>query len=171
MLVVYASKEQGGAIEEQTRWSSILTAIVQADLEIVGTWPIHGTGSSRMIGLGANAVATYVVMVCRPRPITAGSCSLSDFNRSLRRELKPAVHDLQAAGILPIDLAQAAMGPGMQVYSRYRAVFDQAGRPVSVEQALRLINAALGEVLDEQEGELDPYSRFAVAWCRAASKS
>lgn len=164
LLVVYASKEQKGGREEETRWSSILTAIVASGLEITGTWPIHGTGNKRMRGIGANAVATYVVMVCRPRPSFAGTCSLAEFNRALRRELKPAVHDLQAAGILPVDLAQAAMGPGMQVYSRYREVLDQSGKRVPVEQALRLINAALGEVLDEQEGELDPYSRFAVAW-------
>jgi putative DNA methylase len=164
ILVVYASKEQKGGPEEETRWSSILTAIVAADLAITGTWPILGTGGSRMRGLGSNAVATYVVMVCRPRPETAGTCSVTNFNRALRRELKPAVHDFQAAGILPVDLAQTAMGPGMQVYSRYRAVLDQSGERVSVEQALRLINAALGEVLDEQEGELDPYSRFAIAW-------
>jgi len=164
MLVVYASKEQKASAQEETRWSSILTAMIDGNLEITGTWPIRGTGSNRMVGLGTNAVATYVVMVCRPRPESAGTCSLGDFNRALRRELKPAVHDLQAAGILPVDLAQAAMGPGMQVYSRYREVLDQGGQRVSVEQALRLINAALGEVLDEQEGELDPDSRFAVAW-------
>src|SRR5262249_1167512 len=148
MLVVYASKEQKAGREEETRWSSILTAIVQADLEITGTWPIHGTAVAGMISAGTNAVATYVVMVCRPRRMSAGTCSLADFNRALRRELKPAVHGFQAAGILPVDLAQAAMGPGMQVYSRYRQVIDQSGSRVSVEQALRLINAALGEVLD-----------------------
>ncbi len=164
MLVVYASKEQKGGSEEEGRWSSILTAIVAADLQITGTWPVLGTSGSRMVGIGANVVATYVVMVCRPRPAAAGTCSVADFNRALRRELRPAIHDLQAAGVLPVDLSQAAMGPGMQVYSRYRAVLDQAGKRVPVEQALRLINAALGEVLDEQEGELDPYSRFAVAW-------
>lgn len=164
MLVVYASKEQKAGSGEETRWSSILTAMVQADLEITGAWPIHGTGSTRMIGQGTNAVATYVVMVTRRRPDTAGTCSLADFNRALRRELKPAVHALQAAGILPVDLAQAAMGPGMQIYSRYREVVDQSGGRVPVEAALRLINAALGEVLDEQEGELDPDSRFAVTW-------
>jgi len=165
MLVVYASKEQKGTTDsEESRWSSILTAMVQADLEITGTWPVHGTGSNRMIGLGTNALATYVVMVTRPRPTRAGTCSLADFNRALRRELKPAVHNLQTAGLLPVDLAQAAMGPGMQIYSRYREVVDQSGGRVPVEHALRLINAALGEVLDEQEGELDPDSRFAVAW-------
>lgn len=162
MIVVYASKEQKAGSGEETRWAAILTAIIQAELEITGTWPIHGTTSARMIGIGANAVATYVAMVCRPRRQDAGVCTLVDFNRALRRELKPAVERLQAAGILPVDLAQAAMGPGMQVYSRYRAVLDQAGEPVPVDQALRLINQALTEVLDEQEGELDPASRFAV---------
>ena len=164
MLVVYASKEQKGGREEETRWSSILTAIINAELEITGTWPIHGTGGKRMIGIGTNAVAAYIVMVCHPRPSDASTCSLTDFNRALRRELGPAVRDLQAASILPVDLAQAAMGPGMQIYSRYRAVVNQAGEAVPVDQALRLINAALGEVLDEQEGELDPESRFAVRW-------
>jgi putative DNA methylase len=165
MLIVYASKEQkSGQNSEETRWSSILTSMVAADLEITGTWPIHGTTETRMISAGTNAVASYVVMVCRPRPSTAGTCSLADFNRALRRELKPGVRALQAAGILPVDLAQASMGPGMQIYSRYREVVDQSGGRVPVEQALRLINAALGEVLDEQEGELDPDSRFAVTW-------
>ncbi len=164
LLVVYASKEQRGGREEETRWSSILTAMVQAGLEITGTWPVHGTGSNRMVSQGANAVATYVVMVSRPRLESAGTCSLQDFNRALRRELKPAVHDLQAAGILPVDLAQAAMGPGMQVYSQYTAILDQTGAAVPVEMALRLINQALAEVLDEQEGELDADSRFAVTW-------
>lgn len=164
MLIVYASKEQKGGTEEETRWSSILTAIVAADLEITGTWPVHGTGSTRMRGIGANAVATYIVMVCRPRPVNAETTSLANFNRSLRRELAPAVRDLQASSILPVDLAQAAMGPGMEIFSRYRAVLDQSGAAVGVGQALRLINAALAEILDEQEGELDQESRFAVRW-------
>ncbi len=167
MLVVYASKEKSGAGEEIGRWSSILTAAIASGLEITGTWPVHGTGGNRMVGIGANAVATYIVLVCRPRPSDAGSTSLAEFNRSLRRELAPAVRDLQAASILPIDLAQAAMGPGMQIYSRYRSVLDQSGRPVSVEHALRMINSALAEVLDEQEAELDAESRFAVRWWEA----
>ena len=167
LLVVYASKEQDGGREEETRWSSILTAMIAADLEITGTWPIHGAKGSRMIGIGTNAVASYVVMVCRPRSAAAMRTSLADFNRALRRELRPAIQGFQAAGVLPVDLAQAAMGPGMQVYSRYKAVLDQAGSPIPVEQALRLINASLSEVLDEQQGDLDAYSRFAVGWWEA----
>lgn len=164
ILVVYASKEQKGGVGEESRWSSILTAMIAAQLEITGTWPILGTTDRRMLGQNSNTVATYVVMICRPRAATAATCSLADFNRALRRELRPAISGFQAAGILPVDLAQAAMGPGMQVYSRYRNVLDQSGAQVSVDQALKMINAALDEVLDEQQGELDPYSRFAVAW-------
>lgn len=164
MLVVYASKEQKAGRDEETRWSSILTAMLNAELEITGTWPIHGTGSTRMVGQGTNAIASYIVMVCRPRPDGATTVSLADFNRALRRELPEAIRNLQAASILPVDLAQAVMGPGMQIYSRYRIVLDQSGERVPVEQALRLINAAREAVLDEQEGELDPESRFAVRW-------
>lgn len=166
MLVVYASKEQAGS-GEQGRWSSILTAMLAAELEITGTWPIYGTGASRMRGLKSNAVATYVVMAARPRGGGATSCSLQELNRALRTELKPAVERLQASGIIPEDLQQSAMGPGMQVYSRYRAVLDQTGQRVSVDHALGLINQALTEVLDEQEGELDSNSRLAsMIWSR-----
>lgn len=164
MIVVYASREQKGGAGEQTRWSSILTAIVNADMEITGTWPILGTTDRRMTGQGTNAVATYVAMICRPRTEDAGVTTLNDFARALRRELATRVRDLQAASILPVDLAQAAMGPGMQIYSRYRAVLDQSGSPITVEQALKVINSSLAEVLDEQEGELDAESRFASRW-------
>lgn len=164
MTVVYASKEQKVSAEEQSRWASILTAMMDANLQITGTWPIHGTGSTRMRGQGSNAVATYIAMVVRPRPKDAATTSVAEFNRALRRELSAAVRDLQAASILPVDLDQAALGPGMQVFSRYRAVVDQSGVPLGVGRAIDLINAALGEVLDEQEGELDPESRFAVRW-------
>lgn len=164
MLVVYASKEQKSGKDEETRWSSILTAMLSADLEITGTWPIHGTGGTRMISQGANAVATYVAMVARPRPKDADTCSLGEFNRVLRRELPGAVHSLQAASILPVDMAQAVMGPGMSIFSRYEAVVDQEGREVTVSEAMRLINGVYAEVQEEQEGFLDSDSQFAVAW-------
>jgi putative DNA methylase len=164
LLVVYASKEQKAGSGEETRWASILTAMIAADLEITGTWPIHGATVARLIGNQANSIASYIVMVCRPRSASAETVSLSEFSRILRRELAPAIRDLQAASILPIDMPQAAMGPGMQIYSRYRAVLDQLGGQVPVEHALRMIDAARAEVQDEQEGELDSESRFAVRW-------
>lgn len=164
MLIVYASKEQKGGDQEETRWASILAAMMMADLEITGTWPIRGTTQARMISAGTNAVASYVVMTARPRSSEAPTATLQELNRALRRELAPAIRDLQSAGTLPVDLPQASMGPGMQIYSRYRQVLDQTGNPVDVDQALRMINQARSEVLDEQEGELDSISRFACTW-------
>ena len=164
MLVIYASKEQKAGSGEETRWESILTAMIDAGLEITGTWPIHMTGASRMRGIGANAVAAYIVLVCRPRPADATTCSLNDFARALRRELPGAIADLQDASILPVDLYQSALGPGMQIYSRYRRVEDSSGERVPVGRALEMISKAVAEVLDEQEGNLDAASRFAVAF-------
>jgi putative DNA methylase len=166
MLVVYASKEQkaGSGSGEETRWESILSAMLAADLEITGAWPIHMTTAVRMVSAGTNAVASYIVMVCRPRPTYATTVSLMEFTRALRRELPKAVLELQEASVLPVDLPQAVLGPGMRIFSRHRAVLEQSGEPIGVGRAMRLISDALGEVLDEQQGELDPDSRFAVAW-------
>jgi putative DNA methylase len=167
LLVVYAFKEQartrnGDGIAPG--WEAILEAVVSSGLMIVGTWPIHGTGSTRMISMGANALATYVVLVCRPRPERAQRTTRSEFSRLLRNELATAVADMQHANIAPVDLAQAVIGPGMQVYSRHSAVIETDGSPLRVAEALGLINRSLAEVLDEQEGDLDPDSRWAVTW-------
>lgn len=164
MLVVYASKEQKSGAGEETRWESVLSAMLAADLEITGTWPIHMTSTTRMVGMGANAVAAYIVMACRPRPAEASTVSLMEFTRALRRELPEAVLALQEASVLPVDLPQAVLGPGMRIFSRHRAVLGQSGEPIGVGRAMRLISDALDEILDEQQGELDPDSRFAAAW-------
>ena len=164
MLVVYASKEQKSGKGEETRWESILSAMLAAELEITGAWPIHMTSTTRMIGQGTNSVAAYIVMVCRPRRADAGTISLMDFTRELRRELPGAVLALQEASVLPVDLPQAVLGPGMSIFSRHKAVLDQSGQPIPVGRAMQLISTARGEILDEQQGEMDPASRFAVAW-------
>ena len=164
MLVIYASKEQKSGQGEETRWESILTAMIDGDLEITAAWPVHMTGSTRMVSIGTNAVAAYIVLACRPRSTSAPTTSLNDFARALRREMPAAIRNLQAGSILPVDLYQAALGPGMQIYSRYRSVEDSHGMRVTVSRALELITAAIGSVLDEQEGELDSASRFAVTW-------
>lgn len=162
LVVVYASKEQKAGKNEETRWESILTAMVDAGLEITGTWPIHGTGSTRMISLGTNSVATYVAMIARPRGAHATVTSLGDFSRALRRELGPALQALQGASILPVDMGQAVLGPGMSIFSRHAMVTDQNGAKVTVTQAIRLINTVARELQEEQEGELDEASQFAL---------
>ncbi len=166
MLIVYAYKEQEADAEAQVSggWEAMLEAVIRAGLSIVGTWPIHGTGAQRMVGLGNNALATYVVLVCRPRPSSSARVSRRDLTAALRSELGPAIAVLQSAAVAPVDLAQAVIGPGMAVFTRYQSVLESDGTPMSVRSALLLINSVLAEVLDEQEGEFDAGTRWAITW-------
>ena len=82
----------------------------------------------------------------------------------LKAELPVALVHLQRGNIAPVDLAQAAIGPGMAVYTRYARVLDAAGKALSVREALALINQTLDEALAEQEGDFDADTRWAVAW-------
>lgn len=147
-----------------TGWETMLEGLVQSGFAINGTWPMRTELSNRMRGQGSNALATSIVLVCRPRPEDARSTTRLEFIRALRRELPHALRALQRANIAPVDLAQAAIGPGMAIYSRYKAVLEADGSPMRVRAALQLINAALDEVLAEQEGEYDGDTRWAIAW-------
>jgi len=114
--------------------------------------------------MGANALASSIVLVCRPRPINAPTATRREFLNNLKAELPVALKLLQRGNIAPVDLAQAAIGPGMAVYTRYVKVLDAEGRTLSVREALGLINQTLDEVLAEQEGDFDADTRWAVAW-------
>jgi putative DNA methylase len=117
-----------------------------------------------MIGSGTNALASSIVLVCRPRAADAPTATRRELIAALKAELPAALRHLQAGNIAPVDLAQAAIGPGMAVYTRYDKVLDAEGKPVSVREALALINATLDEALAEQEGDFDAESRWALAW-------
>jgi len=166
LLIVYAYKEQESERDAQVSagWEAMLEAVIRSDLTIAGTWPIHGTGSTRMRGQNSNALATYVVLVCRPRLRTSVRTSRRELSTALRSELGPAIQLLQSAAIAPVDLAQAVIGPGMGVFTRYQSVLEPDGTPMSVRSALLLINSVLAEVLDEQEGEFDADTRWAITW-------
>ena len=118
--------------------------------------------ANRSIGIGANALASSIVLVCRKRPPTALVCTRRDFINTLKRELKPALQKLQASNIAPVDLAQSAIGPGIGVYSRFSKVLEADGTPMSVRSALQIINQELDLYFTEQDGELDRDSRFCV---------
>lgn len=111
-----------------------------------------------------NALASSIILVCRPRPQAAPTITRRDFVAALKAELPVALKAMQRGNIAPVDLAQAAIGPGMGVYTRYGRVIDASGRPLSVREALALINATLDEVLAEQEGDFDADTRWALAW-------
>jgi putative DNA methylase len=120
--------------------------------------------SNRMIGSDTNALASSIVLVCRQRAPDAPTATRREFVAALKAELPTALRRLQEGNIAPVDLAQAAIGPGMAVYTRYAKVLDAEGKPVPVREALALINQVLDETLAEQEGDFDADTRFAVAW-------
>ncbi len=120
--------------------------------------------ASRSVGRGTNALASSIVLVCRPRPQNAPMATRRQFIKELEVELAEALKKMQYGSIAPVDLAQASIGPGMEIYSKYSKVVDANGDPIRVKTALQLINHALDEALIEQDGELDLETRWAVAW-------
>lgn len=112
--------------------------------------------------MGTNALASSIVLVCRKRPADAPQVTRRSFIAELKRELRPALQKLQRSNIAPVDLAQSAIGPGMGVYSRYARVLEADGSPMTVRSALQIINQELDVYFNEQDGELDPNSRFCV---------
>ncbi len=111
-----------------------------------------------------NALASSIVLVCRSRAVNAPTATRRVFFTALKAELPVSLANLQRGNIAPVDLAQAAIGPGMAVYTRYARVLDAQGKPLSVREALALINQTLDEALAEQEGDFDADSRLALAW-------
>ena len=147
-----------------TGWETFLSAVVTAGFAITGTWPIRTENDSRLRGQASNALATSVVLVCQRRLGSVISISRNDFRRQLRHELPKALKELERANIAPVDVAQAAIGPGMAIYSSAKAVLNPDDSPMSVRDALIEINSALDEYLSQDEGELDADSRFALTF-------
>ena len=167
VTIFYAFKQSESDGEEgtaSTGWETFLDAVISAGLSLSGTWPMRTERGARSIGIGTNALASSIVLVCRPRPADAPSATRREFLSQLKAELPTALRHLQHGNIAPVDLAQAAIGPGMAVFTRYARVLDAEGKPLSVREALALINATLDEVLAEQEGDVDADSRWALAW-------
>lgn len=166
VTIYYAFKQSDSGADGTTNtgWDTFLEAVIRAGFAINGTWPQRTEMANRMIGSGTNALASSIVLVCRQRDPQAPTATRSDFVRQLRSELPGALRDLQASNIAPVDLAQAAIGPGMGIYTRYAQVIDNQGEVVAVRAALVLINQVLDEVLAEQEGDFDADSRWAITW-------
>ena len=136
--------------------------IVQAGFTITGTWPIH---TERETGLKTyvNALATSVVLVCRKRPDDAPFTTRRNFINELKRELRPALKNLQQSNLAPVDLAQSSIGPGMSIFSKYSKVLESDGSSMTVRSALQAINQEIETYFNEQDGELDSMSQFCVA--------
>ena len=172
LTVYYAFKQSESDEDEQdgtvgvasTGWETMLEGLVNSEFQVTGTWPLRSELSNRQVASGTNALASSIVLACRPRAETAPITTRKDFLALLKKELPSAVRDLQKGNIAPVDLAQASIGPGMAVFSRYKKVLESDGSAMRVRTALGLINQTLDEVLSEQEGEFDPDTRWALAW-------
>lgn len=147
-----------------TGWETFLDAVIRAGFSTSGTWPMRTELGNRRRGMDSNALASSIVLVCRPRAADAPTATRREFVTVLQRELPEALRHLQAGNIAPVDLAQAAIGPGMAVFTRYARVLDARGNALSVREALALINETLDTALAEQEGDFDADSRWALAW-------
>ena len=170
MSVYYAFKQaettdSGGTAS--TGWETFLEGLVGAGLQITGTWPMRTELANRMRSQASNALASSIVLVCRPRPDEAPAASRREFLDCLAAELPDALGRLRAANIAPVDLAQAAIGPGMAVYSRYSRVIEADGTSMGIRAALAAVNAVLDETLDASDAELDADSRWALTWFAA----
>lgn len=167
VTIYYAFRQaeaQGAEGHASTGWETMLSAVLAAGLAINGTWPVRTEQSGGLRESGRNALASSIVLVCRPRPDDAGITDRKAFLAELRSRLPEALRLLQHGNIAPVDLAQASIGPGMAVFSSYAKVVEPSGEPMSVRTALVLINQVLGEVLTEQEGDFDSDTRWAITW-------
>lgn len=147
-----------------TGWATFLQAVIEAGYAVVGTWPMRTEMANRMIASGTNALANSVVLVCRKKEPAAESVTRLGFVQALKRELPPAIAELQAANIAPADMPQSAIGPGMGIFSRYAEVLESDDTRMSVKTALQLINAELDTFLNSLTGDFDGETRFAVTW-------
>lgn len=166
MTVYYAYKQKESKDGAFTGWHTLLQGLISEGWEITATWPVLTEGVGRMRAHSSNALESTVLLACRPRPQEATSTTRREFTRTLRTELPDALRKLMHGEIAPVDLAQAAIGPGISVFSRYARVREADGSDMTVKDALLIVNATLDEVLGEQESDFDPDTRFAVKWYR-----
>lgn len=169
MTIYYAYKQQdaGESGTASTGWHTLLDGLISTGWEITATWPVRSERGGRMLSIGTNALASSIVLACRPRPEDASATTRRAFTGLLRRELPGALRAMMQGAVAPVDLAQAAIGPGMSVFSRYSRVRDADGSDMSVRDALELINQTIDDVQGEQESGMDPETRFAVKWYRS----
>ena len=158
------SEQKGDTGIASTGWETFLDAVIKAGFSVTGTWPMRTENVTRLVGMGTNALASSIVLVCRARPANAPIATRGEFVAAINSELPVALAHLQRSNIAPVDLAQAAIGPGMAIYTRYSKVLDAEGSALSVRKALMLINQTLDETLVQQEGDFDADSRWALVW-------
>ena len=144
-----------------TGWETFLAGVIAHGFTINATWPMR-TERDQGLKTGTNVLASSIVLACVPRAAEAAMATRREFAEALRAELPNAIRNMQSGNIAPVDLSQASIGPGMAVFSRYNKVVNADGTPMSVRQALQLINHVLDEALTEQESDFDADTRLAL---------
>ncbi|WP_433393039.1 DUF1156 domain-containing protein [Micromonospora sp. KLBMP9576] len=168
-ITVWYAFKQSEISDEGTAssgWETLLDGMIRSRWTITATWPSRSERSGRMVAVGTNALASAIVLALRPRPENAPTTDRRGLISALQAELPDALRKLQQGAIAPVDLPQAAIGPGMAVFSRYSKVLEPDGSRMTVRSALTRINEILDQVLSEQEGDFDSTTRFAIAWYR-----
>jgi putative DNA methylase len=168
IAVYYAFKQQDSSLggHASTGWETLLEGLIRSGWQITATWPMRSELGNRILARGTNALASSIVLACRPRPENAPRTDRRGFIQALKAELPQKLHELQQGAIAPVDVPQAVIGPGMAVFSRYSAVLEDDGSKMTVRTALQRINAILDEVLTELENDFDKETRFALTWFR-----
>ena len=167
MTVYYAFKQAETTAEgglASTGWETMLQSLIDSGLRITATWPMRTERSNRPRAMGANALASSIVLVCRRRSESAPMATRREFLSALKSELPEALRLLREGGIAPVDMAQAAIGPGMAVFSRYARVMEASGETMRVRTALELINETLDEVAEGIDADFDYDTRWAISW-------
>lgn len=170
VTIYYAFKQSDTKDESgtsSTGWETFLQAVNDAGFGITGTWPMRTERDARSIGIGTNALASSIILVCRARTADAPTVSRKDFLRELERTLPRELAEMTAdplSPLAPVDLAQAAIGPGMAIFSKYCAVLEADGSPMTVKSALVHINKAVDSAFSDAEGTLDADTRFCIGW-------
>ena len=162
VTIYYAFKQQDSIDGTSTGWETMLNAIIRAGFQITGTWPMRTEMKSRMLSHESNALASSIVLVCRKRPPENKFLGKKDFLVTLKDELRDALDKLTKATIAPVDMAQAAIGPGIAVYSRYDKIADMTDTPVTIRDALAIINREVDEFINKQINQLDAASQVCV---------
>ncbi len=159
-----ATEETKDGSVRSTGWDTFLQAIIDSGLQVTATWPLRTERQARLRSIGFNALASSIVLACRPRLSSAPLATRSEFIAALREELPDAIKVMQSGNIAPVDLPQSTIGPGIGVFSRYAKVVEVNGSSMPVSDALAVINEVLDDVLHGEESELDSDTRFALAW-------
>jgi len=171
VTIYYAFKQsetsEVGSIS--TGWLAFLEAVIKSEFAIVGTWPMRTELANKVSGIGSNMLSSSIILVCRKRALNAEMVSRKEFLQELTKAIPEALETMingseTSSPVAPVDLAQSAIGPGMAVYSKYKAILESDGSPMTVHTALILINKALDEYFKEREGDWDNDTRFCLQW-------